>query len=226
MPHDGFRVHLPFMIDTYKNLKPSIEQQSMVMWYRTSPGADCRDGDTTGNTATQLQVESKPSDIMDDKIFIAALLKAPANLALTDGEHANSPYIQDLSKWDMVPDGGVGLYTITFDMADMVDFKTGLVRAYLYGQKGSLDYGEGHGFIEANSNVTIMSTCLYGLTNWNAVTAFGLDSGGKSTDTAELSLSEQGCVQGFARSQEGNFDELCQFTCKYNYVSYFPSHPW
>jgi hypothetical protein len=89
MPHDGWRTHLPWLVDTYKNLDPPIGKESAVMWFRKSPGGNCRDGGTTGNTASQLQIEYPPSEIFEDKIFITALLAEPAYIQLTDGQHLN-----------------------------------------------------------------------------------------------------------------------------------------
>src|ERR1700712_5292220 len=72
-PHDGWRALLPFYIDTYQHGKATISEQRMVLWYRTVPSS-CTDLTTTGNTASQLQLEFKPTEVMQDKIFFSALL--------------------------------------------------------------------------------------------------------------------------------------------------------
>jgi Glycosyl hydrolase family 71 len=48
MPHDGWRMFLPFLIDTYKNGIATITKEGLTGWYRTSPGAACGTGGTTG----------------------------------------------------------------------------------------------------------------------------------------------------------------------------------
>jgi hypothetical protein len=37
MPHDGWRVLLPYLIDTYKNNVSTIQQEILVGWYRPNP---------------------------------------------------------------------------------------------------------------------------------------------------------------------------------------------
>jgi hypothetical protein len=100
----------------------------------------------------------------------------------------------------------------------MTDNRGNTFRADLYVQDGTLWYPPGDGFITADSNVTTSSTCDLGLSNWNDVPAYGVSKEGGSDAKAPLKLSDQGCIEGFARSIDGNFDELRLFTCQYNYV--------
>jgi hypothetical protein len=66
MPHDGWRVFLPYWIDTYKNNISTITQEALVAWYRPNPvtGSPCETGDTSGNTHSQFQVEFEPGEIV------------------------------------------------------------------------------------------------------------------------------------------------------------------
>ena len=66
MPHDGWRLFLPYVIDTYKNNISTITQEGIVAWYRPNPvaGTTCLTGDTSGNTHSQLQLEFEPGDVV------------------------------------------------------------------------------------------------------------------------------------------------------------------
>jgi hypothetical protein len=85
MPHDGWRLFLPYFIDTYKNGIATIEQEGITAWYRLTPKVSCSDGGTTGNTASQLQVEFYPTNIIQDKIFYSALLGSRQSVKVTVG---------------------------------------------------------------------------------------------------------------------------------------------
>ena len=42
------------MINLYKTGTASFTKESLVVWFRTSLAGACADGETTGNTASQL----------------------------------------------------------------------------------------------------------------------------------------------------------------------------
>lgn len=172
MPHDAWSAHLPFMIDTYKDLNPSIGEQSLVTWYRKSPGAACQDGGTTGNTAQQEQFEYEPADIFPDRIYVAALMSGPASLAIFLDNSADST----VAIFKSGPDGGVGIYQISLPFADLVDQGSPIdVIAFPVNGGTSSTTAE----IDAKSDVGISSSCDAGLTNWNAITAVGyFEAGG------------------------------------------------
>jgi hypothetical protein len=96
---------LPFVIDTYKNGKATVTQEVLSVWYRLTPKAACgNDGGTTGNTASQLQVEFNPPDIAQDKIFYSAVLASSQSVTVTVGG------VNLGAAWTHVPDGGIGIY--------------------------------------------------------------------------------------------------------------------
>ncbi|KAK0646590.1 glycosyl hydrolase family 71-domain-containing protein [Cercophora newfieldiana] len=103
-PHDGWRAFLPFVIDTYKNGVATITKEGLVGWWRRSAASACGDGETTGNTANQLQLEFAPGQVSQDKIFFTALLGSSADVSVTMGGTAVS------ASWTSKPDGGIGLY--------------------------------------------------------------------------------------------------------------------
>ena len=75
-PHDGWRDLLPVFIDLYKKGTSLVNEELLVAWSRTGSGvlADCSTNYTTGNTASQLQLEFPPGDVVQDYIFFAALI--------------------------------------------------------------------------------------------------------------------------------------------------------
>lgn len=194
MPHDGWRILLPYWIDTYKNGKATVNDERVMGWYRVNPAAACADGNTTGNTASQLQYEFKPLEIVQDKIFYSALLGSSATVTVTVGG------VSIPATWEDIPDGGVGVY------------------------HGSVGYGAFYGdvviAISRNGNLitefsgpAITTSCTNGLANWNAVV--GSARGGTAVNVSpKLSISEQTCIEGTA---PGNFQGLCSFTCQYGY---------
>ncbi|KAB8074198.1 glycoside hydrolase [Aspergillus leporis] len=106
MPHDGWRTFLPYVIDQYKNPNTTIavEKENVVSWYRLHPGSACATGGTTGNAESQGQIEYKPSEIVEDRIFYSALLNSTADITVTIGGD------KTIAKWENVPKDGKGLY--------------------------------------------------------------------------------------------------------------------
>lgn len=107
MTHDGWRLFLPYLIDTYKTGIGSITEEGLVSWYRLNPSnsTGCSSNGTTGNTATQLQIEMDPGQVVEDKIFYSALLTAPADVTVSIGG------ISQPAKWTNGPTGNIGEFT-------------------------------------------------------------------------------------------------------------------
>ncbi|EGO56249.1 hypothetical protein NEUTE1DRAFT_146972 [Neurospora tetrasperma FGSC 2508] len=189
MPHDGWRELLPFTIDLYKTGVATIEQEKLVAWYRvTSKNAACNDGWTTGNTASQLQLEFTPQDVVQDKIFYSALLASSQPVTVTVGG------VNVGATWTKTPSGGAGIY------------------------HGSVDFGSNTGAVVVTvgsmtvNKRPIAANCddTNGYTNWNAFVA---STTGASV-SATVNSTQWVCVEGTAAA---GFDELCAFTCKYGY---------
>ena len=87
MTHDAWRQTLPFVIDTYKNGIATVKQEVVTAWYRltSKDNSACSDGDTTGNTANQFQIEFYPTDVVQDKIFYSAVLAEAGTVTVTVG---------------------------------------------------------------------------------------------------------------------------------------------
>ncbi|GFF45306.1 alpha-1,3-glucanase/mutanase, putative [Aspergillus udagawae] len=195
MPHDAWRNLLPYWIDTYKNGKASISQELVVAWYRPNPAAACNDGGTSGNTALQLQIEFRPAEVAQDKIFFSAVLTSDATVSVTVGG------VSLPAKWEKKPSGGVGVY------------------------HGSVAYGGHRGAVKVTisrsgstiaffTGTDITTSCTDGYTNWNAWVGSATGPNLATAVSPKLAVDEQKCVKGTAK---GNFQGLCEFTCQYGY---------
>lgn len=195
MPHDGWRQFLPYVIDTYKNGIATVTLEGLTAWYRLTPkdSPSCTDGGTTGNTASQLQYEFYPADIVEDKIFYTALLASEQGVSVSVGG-------VDLGAiWTSKPDGGIGLY------------------------HGSVAYGGTTGNVVVKvgsmvmSGASISTSCDHtkgqdGVTNWNAWV--GSATGSSVHATPALNLTEQVCIRGTGATA---YRGLCEFSCNLAY---------
>ncbi|KAG7291440.1 hypothetical protein NEMBOFW57_001459 [Staphylotrichum longicolle] len=196
MPHDGWRVHLPFYIDLYKTGTATVTEESLVIWFRKTLAGACADGETTGNTASQLQYEYSPLDLMPDCLYFSALLTGYAELRVTFGGATH--VIKD---WDATPDGGVGVYhasipiTSAFGSWDAVVVRNGVT---------IIDYNVGQG---------VSASCPDGITNWNPLVTYARSSAAVSAKPPRT-IAQQECIEGWGPD---NFGALCSFTCSYGY---------
>lgn len=195
MPHDGWRLFLPYVIDTYKNGIASITQEGLVSWYRLSPAQACDTGGTTGNTASQLQLEYDPSVLMQDKIFYSALLASAADVTVSIGG------VIQKGTWENIPSGGIGIYHGSVPMGG----HTGEV-VITISRSGST--------IASVSGPAITTSCPKEITNWNAWVGSATAANTIPTTSPELSNNDAVCIEGFGVY---NFAGLCNFTCQYGY---------
>lgn len=201
MPHDGWRDLLPFMIDTYKHERALVTDERLVVWYRTSLADDCSNGNTTGNTASQLQLEFAPEDVSQDRLFFTALLSEYAGVGvMVDADFHTA-------EWDFLPPGplvtgGPGLYHGSIALKH-------LERAEVFITRDDVDIFS----VFTGQNVS-PDNCVDGLTNWNAFVASG--SGGTLPEPvySTFNLSLQTCVAGYSVD---TFTDLCEFTCAWGY---------
>ncbi|PTU21963.1 hypothetical protein P175DRAFT_0424640, partial [Aspergillus ochraceoroseus IBT 24754] len=193
MPHDGWRLFLPFIIDMYKYNTSTVTQEGLVTWFRPQPMGACNDGNTTINTASELEIEFEPLSVLNDQIFFSALLGSTADVFVTVGDTD----LTDVS-WTHKPSGGVGIYHGSAAYTGTGDVVVTVSRV-------------GETIVEVSGG-SITSVCDNGFQNWNAwvgsATAIG------TTFAKSLSLSNDTCVEG---TGTGNFAGLCEFSCQYGY---------
>ncbi|KAM0145765.1 hypothetical protein ACHAPG_011470 [Botrytis cinerea] len=200
MPHDAWGLSLPYLIDTYKNGVGAIDNENLYVWHRLSPATACNNDFTTANTASQLQIEFLPWDVVTDRVFFSALLIAGASYTVTIGGKAAASESFD---WTSIPHTGTGgLYHGSASFNGL----TGAVQVCLEREEiGQVLCVDG-GIIATDCSSTA------GYTNWNAFTAFktGEETGGESG----LNLSDQKCIEGFGTN---DFNTICVFTCGLGY---------
>ncbi|KUI72307.1 hypothetical protein VM1G_07944 [Cytospora mali] len=196
-PHDGWRKLLPFYIDMYTNNQTTIYEELVVAWYRPQPATACGTGDTTGNTASQFQIEFQPYDVAQDRIFFSAILGSKASVSVTVGGVALD------ASWTTTPDGNstAGRY------------------------HGSAAFGKNVGEVvvtvsRSGSKIAQVtgkdiSTECFGddaLANWNAWVGYDLSSDTISVEPS--SMDGLVCTNGTSVTA---FEGLCSFACSYGY---------
>lgn len=197
MPHDGWRLQLPFVIDLYKSGTASITEESLVVWYRVQPRDACSGGNTTGTAIKERAPDETDTDTwLQDKIFFSALLSANASVKISMGNSKTN------AVWDNEPDDGVGIYhgSFAYDPDHLGEPTITISR-----DKQEVVHVKGR---------ALTTSCTSGFANYNAWV--GSETSGKTIPAVlpELPLSKQVCIEG---SGSSNFTELCQFTCKYGY---------
>jgi hypothetical protein len=192
MPHDGWRLFLPFSIDMYVQNTSTISQEGLVFWYRLQPATACGTGQTTGNTASQLQIEFQPYDVVQDRVFYTALLGSPADVSVSIGGNVQT------GSWRNTPDGGIGLYH------GSVPFSGSLGEVVVtISRDGSV--------IAQSSGPAISTSCTDGLENWNAWVG---QATGDALSVTPPSMDHQVCING---TGVYNFKGICEVGCSFGY---------
>jgi hypothetical protein len=194
MPHDGWRLTLPQSIDLYVRNTTTITQEGVSVWYRTQPAAACNAGDTTGNTASQLQIEFDPTSIVQDRVFFTAILGSAADVSVSIGGASQA------ATWSDVPDGNIGLYHGS---------------APFNGHTGTVvvTISRSGGTVASVTGAAITTSCgTGGLENWNAWVGSNTSPGSISAIPAKM--DSQVCIRG---TGVNNFGGLCSYSCGLGY---------
>jgi hypothetical protein len=175
--HDAWRELLPYFITLWKTGTATITQEGVVLWYRQHPKSACSSGGTTGNTATQLQVEYAPSAMVQDEIYFAAPLGSAATVSVTIGGVAVA------ATWNVVPSGGVGIHSGSAPTGG----RTGAVAIAISRNSANIVQMTGQ---------PITTTCTNGLNNYNPIV--GVKWGASiAARSPPLAISKMKCVKGF-----------------------------
>ncbi|KAL2814464.1 glycoside hydrolase [Aspergillus granulosus] len=163
MPHDGWRVLLPFLIKQYKagggeqGKNVDIEEEVLSVWYRLSPAKACENGNTTGNTEDLHQTLLDPGVVLEDKVFYSALLEDGADVSVVIGGD-----IGPGAGWTNIPESGRGVYHGSSGMGD----REGEVVVTL--SRNGETFAEMRG-----RNIELQKECPLNKTNWNAWVGVG-----------------------------------------------------
>ncbi|WQF84017.1 Putative glycoside hydrolase family 71 [Colletotrichum destructivum] len=200
LPHDGWRDILPFVIDMYKKNSSTIDYERAVVWYKLVPAiagtAICDRNGTVANTASQLQIEYLPDEVLDDKIFFIALLGKKSKVeCIIGGVSVEGIFYQG-------PEGdGAGMYLGECSprnyegTVEVRITRPGELTLQLFGEDVSYDCSRWNGF-----------------SNFNAYVMSGIDPSSFSAEADDY--SELACVNGTGMPKA---DTLCQFTCSLDY---------
>ena len=188
MPHDGFREMLPFVADLYKQNTTTISQEKLVYWYRQSPAAATNDGGTTENTASQLQYEFPPTQVVQDRVFFSAILNRHTDVSVSIGGTIVA------ASWTDIPDGKVGHFHRSVDFGG----RTGPVVVSLARSGQSILSGTGDAIGSSGQH-------------WNMWVGSASGSASSGTPT---SLGDEVCVNGTSVTA---FKGLCSFSCSLGY---------
>ncbi|KAK3683003.1 glycosyl hydrolase family 71-domain-containing protein [Podospora appendiculata] len=193
MPHDAWRIFLPYSISMYVQNMTYFTKEGIVFWYQLNPAASCGNGQTVGTTASQLQFEFPATEVVSDAVFYSALLSSPASVSVSIGGVSQTGSCSD------TPDGETGLYhgNVSFNG------RTGPVVVSL----------SRNGAVFATESGTLITTaCTNNLVNWNAWVGNALST----QDVIAIPWLQQKkvCVRG---SGANNFDGLCSFACGLGY---------
>lgn len=135
MPHDAWGASLPLLIDTYKKGFVTIDAEKLFVWHRLNPsGSGCDFGQTSGNIASQLQIEFEPQTIVQDAVFFSALLSEGATYTVSIGGSISAA----LNSWTTVPIGSMGMFHGSFQFGSLKG-ASGAVRVCL-SRTGQIDY--------------------------------------------------------------------------------------
>lgn len=218
MPHDGWRKQLPWLIDLYKKGSTSSSEENLVVSYRRTLSNTCGTGNTTMNTATQLQYEFSPAQSFEDKIQITALLNnargGDRKIEITTKHHSGIKPLT-VTKWDYTPQGGVGLHHVSLSLSDslaLFTHKSGF-KITISPLSGPRHPRHSNGSSSLHLSLpAVLTSCKNPANNWNAYVA-STSSHVKSFSPA-YSPSTQKCIRGWGANE---FDAVCQVTCKYGY---------
>lgn len=201
MDHDPLRWPLQVWADQFKHNVSKVTDESIALIYLLHDVGACKDGDTVVNTATQLQFEFLPMDVLKHRfIGYVATLTAPANLTSTIGGRAKAVSFQYTSPGAGTA-GGAGVY-----------YGFTLVEDGVSGDVSATISRNGVNVVQA-SGKPIRGCTDDDYANFNIYVAGGVERATSPTDT--VSLSELVCIEGTGAA--GGFDAICSQMCQYGY---------
>lgn len=161
-----------------------------MAWYRPQPATACSTGNTTGNTASQYQIEFQPYDVVQDRVFFSAILGSEADVSVTIGGVALA------ASWTSTPDGSsaAGRYhgsaAFGANVGEVV-----------------VTISRGGSQIAQVAGMDISRDCAAGYENWNAWV--GYDISAATVSAKPTSMDDLVCVNGTSVTA---FEGLCSFS--------------
>ncbi|KAK3681407.1 glycosyl hydrolase family 71-domain-containing protein [Podospora appendiculata] len=196
--HDGWRALLPHQIDLYKYDTVKITQEGASFWYRPNLKDACPSGGTTVNTASQLQLEFRPQDVLEDRIYYSVLATSETNLVVTISIGSVNTVG---GTWRNKPAGGVGIYHGSVP----INGRTGPV--YLLVMRGTTQIASIPGTYITNAFACQFGNCLAKYCGTVQVA---------STEPTVSPFLTPSCISGTSNSA-GNYESLCSYTCAHGF---------
>ncbi|KAK3948011.1 glycoside hydrolase [Pseudoneurospora amorphoporcata] len=149
------KTSVPFRAKVVAQKNVAVKEEAVVAYYRINPAKACNSGNTTGNDPNYQQVYA-PDELLQDNIFITALLAEPADIRVSvGGKDLNATFSK---KTPQV--GGAGIYSgkvlFTNSTGDVVVTVS-----------RTLENGTTVLIAEAKGGPSITTQCVGGMANWN-----------------------------------------------------------
>jgi len=119
MPHDHWRDVLPYYVAAYKSGNSTglgFTKEHITYHYRINPINSGSIGGTTGNSATQGQMEIPVSETVSDKVFFDVMVNAPADVSVQIGSGSTTALkasMAGVNHFSVPFNGNLGNVTIT-----------------------------------------------------------------------------------------------------------------
>lgn len=122
LSHVNWLSLLPYHIAKYKGKAFTYASDKLSFWYRDSP---CTSGDSSwvvANNADHGQTEMDPKAVVQDKIFLSALLKTDANIIVQIGNNPVTVYAgkAGFNHWNQLFNGQTGETTFSIARDDTI----------------------------------------------------------------------------------------------------------
>ncbi|EON68507.1 hypothetical protein W97_07765 [Coniosporium apollinis CBS 100218] len=144
MPHDAWRNLLPYYIARYKTGSAAIPNDKLSYWYRLTTAAAGSANGVTGNNCAYQRCYN-PNEIVQDKVFVTALVKAPAVVKVQIGSNQPDTFQATVA--------GARHFTTPFNG------RTGPVRVWIERNSQS---------VLSSTGTAILARPADGITNYNA----------------------------------------------------------
>ena len=146
MPHDGYRILLPYYIAAYKGSNATVQTEDLVYAHTINPGSTqgyCNPGAVVGNAPGQAPAAA--ADVSVDAIDIYLLLQSPADLSVTVGGGqaqtftANAAGINYFSA-DATGQSGQVSYTVSRNGQTVFSFNGATISTDCSAAQGQINY--------------------------------------------------------------------------------------
>jgi glucan endo-1,3-alpha-glucosidase len=111
-PHESWLTLLPYYISSYKGQNYTVTNDAMQYWYLPAPTSG---GSTAGVVGGTGATDINPDDLLEDKVFVSALLKAAGEVHVAIGNNPATVYqgVEGINHWSQPFNGQTGNVTFS-----------------------------------------------------------------------------------------------------------------